>query len=822
VGCGSACHDRRSSHPDGQPPGETGNEPTPRTTDTPAHTSDQRLAALAVGCGAATTLLGAIGIAGWTLHVSRLKSFAPGLGEIKVNAAIGLVLVGAAALLHLRGRTPRISRVLGALAAVIGALTVIEYVLGVDLGIDQLLFTTPEPARSALAPGRMGLNTALCLALGGGALIVPGRRERRSGWRWPALAALAIAGLSLLSLIGYVFGAPRLEAGFIGRDLARQSLQSTAALALLAGALWLAHPREAPLALLRSAGAGGRLMRHMLVAVVVLPILLGWLRLEGQDAGLYATAEGVALYCTALIVLFVPILWRSAQTIERYDRELRGQELRWQAILRSDRLGVLVRDAGGRLVECNDRLAEILGTTPAALIGTTAADIMAPAEAEAVERERAGLTAPDTSRAFPQADRAITLRDGRRVSIRVTACMIPSADGEPGSAVFLVDDLTERKQMEDELAHARRIESIGRLAAGIGHELNNKLAIVLGFNQRVAKRLGSDDAVRADLAEIRGAAEHAAALTQNLLAFGRQQMLEQRPIVVGDVVAGIARILDPALGPQIELVIDDRSGGAQVLGDRAQLEQVLVNLAVNAQEAMPRGGRITLTTACTTRAEPGHSRWVTVAVADTGHGIAPEIHEQVFEPFFTTKEFGHGAGLGLSTALGIVEQSGGTITIDSPPGRGVTATIELPALAPAESPPAGAPRPVTVLLVEDDEPVREIIALMLRDAGLLVSAAGGATEALDVLASASPAIDVLATDIVLGDVHGGELARRARALDPALRVLYISGYDGEAVIREDMPHGDGFLTKPFTPQELLGAIRATLAAAPNEDRALTS
>jgi two-component system cell cycle sensor histidine kinase/response regulator CckA len=242
---------------------------------------------------------------------------------------------------------------------------------------------------------------------------------------------------------------------------------------------------------------------------------------------------------------------------------------------------------------------------------------------------------------------------------------------------------------------------------------------------------------------------------------------------------------------------------------------------------------------------------VTVAVADTGRGIAPEICEQVFEPFFTTKEFGHGAGLGLSTALGIVEQSGGTITIASSPGQGVTATIELPALAPAREPspepdpappaaglapvpapasarapapepePPDAPRPVTVLLVEDDEPVREIVALMLRDAGLLVSSAGDAIEALDVLASTSPAIDVLATDIVLGDVHGGELARRARALAPGLRVLYISGYDGEAVIREDMPRGDGFLTKPFTAQELLGAIRATLAAAPTEDRAAT-
>ena len=409
--------------------------------------------------------------------------------------------------------------------------------------------------------------------------------------------------------------------------------------------------------------------------------------------------------------------------------QLRGLDPRWSAVFRSPRLGVLVRDGDGRLVECNARFAEMLGTTPQALIGTTAADIMTPAQADIVERERARLRPRrqgDSS--DPEAERTMTLRDGRQLTLRVTACTIPGTSTSPPMSVFLVDDLTEQKRLEREIAVARRHESMARLTAGITHELNNKLAIIVGYAGVISKRLEPDDPAQSGLEEITTAAAHSAALTRDLLAFGQQQILAEQPLVVSDILAQLARILDPALGPQIELTIEDDSAGARVTGDPAQLEQALVNLALNAQDAMPDGGRLTIAATITTRPDQAGTptRWVTFSLSDTGTGIPEDIQAQIVEPFFTTKEFGQGAGLGLSTAAGIIEQSGGTITIRSLPGNGTTAIVQLPALeiapppAKDHKPPlasghptqaipptrSSAPQPTDSLMLEDDTGLR--------------------------------------------------------------------------------------------------------------------
>jgi PAS domain S-box-containing protein len=374
--------------------------------------------------------------------------------------------------------------------------------------------------------------------------------------------------------------------------------------------------------------------------------------------------------------------------IDGINDEPRGRDLRWRAVFRSPRLGVLVRDGDGRLVECNARFAEMLGTTPQALIGTTAADIMTPAQADIVERDRARLRPLQGASSDPEAERTMTLRDGRQLILRVTACTIPGTSASLPMSVFLVDDLTEQKRLEHEIDLARRHESMARLTAGIAHELNNQLAIVLGFTGVLAKRLGPEDPSQPSLEQIKTAAERSAALTRDLLAFGKQQILAQQPLVISDIIATVVRVQAPTLGPQIELTIENQSDGARVTGDPAKLEQALINLGLNAQDAMPHGGRLTIATAVTARPDqPGTpARWVTISMSDTGSGIPENIQEQIFEPFFTTKEFGQGAGLGLSTALGIIEQSGGTITIRSLPGHGTTAIVQLPALENAPPP----------------------------------------------------------------------------------------------------------------------------------------
>jgi PAS domain S-box-containing protein len=773
----------------------------------------KRLAAIAADLVA---LLGCLTLAGWIFDVERLRSFAPALGQMKGNTAIAFVLLGLAARLHAAGRHRGPAALLAGLAALLGLATLVEYVFGARLGIDQLLFSDPQLPDSPLAPGRMGAETAVGLLVGGGALSLWSIRGR--GFALLETAALAIGVLGLLAVLGYVFGVPRLAVGFVGRNLTPISLQSSLAFLLYGTALMLAHPRQGLVALLRSPSAGGALIRRLLVPVIGLPILLGYLRLRGQDAGLYGTADGVALYTTAIIGLFGALVWQAARMIERYDVTLRIDEQRWRAIFDADRIGVVVRDPEFRLLECNHRFAEIFGFTPEELVGTSPGDIMGSDEAalaestipEAWDRPQVGL----------DFERSVTVRDGRSRRLRISVFPVSDAGGDPLYQVILVDDLTERRRLEDELAHTRRIESIGRLAGGIAHELNNKLAVILGFSDLIAKDLARDHPVQESLREVRAAAEHSAALTSDLLSFGRQQMLEPRPLVVSEICADLLRILRPALGGDVELVVEDDSDGACVMGDRAQLEQVLVNLALNARDAMPGGGRLSIRTGVIAPAadDADGPRRVTISISDTGVGMTDEVRERIFEPFFTTKEFGQGAGLGLATALGIVVQSGGRITVDSSPGHGTTVLVELPETAAPAGAAAGHPDEardkggLCVLLVEDEEQVRQLLQLLLEDAGHRVTSAAGGVEALRILRDVTRPIDLLLTDMVLGDVHGSEVARQARELRPELLVVYMSGYDGEFAQRGDAPPADGILAKPFTDRELASTLQEAVAS----------
>ncbi|MGH2856570.1 MAG: hybrid sensor histidine kinase/response regulator [Solirubrobacteraceae bacterium] len=765
-------------------------------------------------------LLGLIGLAGWVFGVRRLASFDPSLGQMKANTAICLVALGAAAGLHAlrRGRWP--AAVMAVFACAVGVATFVEYATGARLGIDTLLFADPTPVHSAAAPGRMGAETAVGFALAGAAIA--GWTVRARHVLWIEAGGVVLAVVALLALIGYAFDAPHVSSGFIGEDLAPVSLQTGVAFLLCSASLLLAHPHSGVVPLLRSRGAGGVLTRLLLLPAVALPVALGVLELIGDRRNLYPTAEGVALYATALIVLFGWLVWQSARTLDRYDETLRIDEQRWRAIFDTERIGVVIRDPDGQLLECNQRYAEIMGSTPGELAGTYPADIMSTEQAalamatypEAWERPRAGV----------DVERTLTLRDGREIRIRVTVFAVTDPDGRPRYQVLLVDDLTERRRMEEELAHTRRIESIGRLAGGVAHELNNKLAVILGFNDLIAQDLGPAHPVQESLREVRAAAEHSAALTHDLLSFGRQQLLDRRPLNVSEICASLVRILRPAVGQQIDLAVEDESGDALVLGDRAQIEQVLVNLALNARDAMPDGGRLTIRTSVTPSAggaEAGPRR-VLISVTDTGVGMDEEVRDRIFEPFFTTKEFGQGAGLGLATALGIVVQSGGTINVDSRPGHGTTVAVDLPevgadgavGMAPgataASTPSETAAARQCVLVVEDEPQVRRLVGLLLEDAGHRVLSVADGSEALDALHRES-AIDLLLTDMVLPDIHGGELARRARALRPELRIIYMSGYESRADTQDGAPPADGVLAKPFTEEQLTSAVQEALA-----------
>ena len=359
----------------------------------------------------------------------------------------------------------------------------------------------------------------------------------------------------------------------------------------------------------------------------------------------------------------------------------------------------------------------------------------------------------------------------------------------------------DRRAAEERLRQAAKMEAVGQLAGGVAHDFNNLLTVINGYSGQALKAARPGDPHAEALAEIHAAGRRAAALTRQLLAFGRRQVLQPREVGLNGLVADLVRMLGRLLGEDVRLVTDLSPAAGAVRVDPGQLEQVVVNLCVNARDAMPRGGTLTVATDAVARPAPDAGadgppgRYARLAVTDTGCGMTDAVRERVFEPFFTTKGVGEGSGLGLSTVLGIVEQSGGRVEVRTAPGAGSTFAVLLPrtSAAPAAEAEAPAPRPAaprgreTVLLVEDEPAVRRLAAAVLRRAGYAVLEAGGAAEAAGAHARAAGAVALLLTDVVMPHQSGRELADRLTRADPGLRVLFMSGYPGDRVGRYGVP-----------------------------------
>ena len=371
------------------------------------------------------------------------------------------------------------------------------------------------------------------------------------------------------------------------------------------------------------------------------------------------------------------------------------------------------------------------------------------------------------------------------------------------------------RDSEAQLRQSQKLEAVGTLAGGVAHDFNNLLTVISGYTQLAVMRTGKDSPAAEDLRQVVAAADHAGVLTQQLLAFSRKQVMQPRVLDLGDAVAGVEGMLRRLIGAHITLVVDHDGQPMRVKADPGQLEQVLMNLAVNARDAMHDGGGGTLTISLGNGALPNGAPAVTLVVRDTGTGMPAAVRDRIFEPFFTTKAPGKGTGLGLATVYGIVAQSGGVIAVDSEPGIGTAFTIALPAVgdaAPAEStlardtsaPPRGTE---TVLLVEDTDAVRALAARALESCGYTVLAARSGVEALDLARQHGGAVDLLLTDVVMPGISGPQLAERLAAERPNLCVMYMSGYADDAILQFELDPGTAFLRKPFTPSILARAVR---------------
>jgi PAS domain S-box-containing protein len=404
---------------------------------------------------------------------------------------------------------------------------------------------------------------------------------------------------------------------------------------------------------------------------------------------------------------------------------------------------------------------------------------------------------------------------------------VADASGQLERVARVTQDITDRKQLELQFLQAQKLEGIGRLAGGIAHDFNNLLTAIGGYADLAWQSLTAEAQIRGDLEEIQKAVDRASNLTRQLLAFARKQIIEPRILNLNDLIVEMDKLLRRVIGEDIDLVTRPAPGLGWVKADPGQIEQVLINLAVNARDAMPEGGKLTIETrnvVLDSTYARGHQSvtegsYVLLAVSDTGVGMDAEVQSHLFEPFFTTKGRGKGTGLGLATCYGIVKQHGGNIWVYSEVGQGTTFKIYLPRAeepADAAAPPAE-PRALprgkeTVLVVEDEAAVRVLAARVLREQGYTVLEAGDGAEAMRVAAASAPsAIDLLLTDVVMPHMSGTAVAAQITARYPNLKVLFISGYTDSAIVHHGrLDEGVAFLHKPFTPPVLIRKVREVL------------
>jgi two-component system cell cycle sensor histidine kinase/response regulator CckA len=410
---------------------------------------------------------------------------------------------------------------------------------------------------------------------------------------------------------------------------------------------------------------------------------------------------------------------------------------------------------------------------------------------------------------------------GERKTLRLTAVPLLGSSGEIVGAMSIAEDITEKKareaaelQRSEQQQHSQRLEAVGRLAGGIAHDFNNLLTGILSYSDLILQELRPDDPLLKDVEQIRDAGQRAAGLTRHLLAFSRRQLLRPRVVSLNAMVTELAPMLQRLLGTDVALETELDPELGNVFVDPAQMEQTLINLTLNARDAMPSGGQLWIGTSNTDlEGEP----YIALSVSDTGVGMDPETQARIFEPFFTTKQGGGGRGLGLATVHGAVEQSGGRILVDSAPGQGTTFTIYLPrhwsteaAIGTAEQrmPEVGTE---TLLLVEDESAVRTSIRRLLEWHGYTVIEARNGADALNVYNAHEGNIDLVLTDVVMPEMGGYELIEQLRARRPDLRVLFMSGYTDRPPISDgSIPPRTGYLEKPFTVETLMRRLRQVL------------
>lgn len=558
----------------------------------------------------------------------------------------------------------------------------------------------------------------------------------------------------------------------------------------------------------------------------------GYSMCDAEAIEIRASAPEPSCVCEMRVV---PFEWKGQPAFLASLRDVtlsRKNEARFRRLAESGIIGVVTGDLEGHVVDANETFLKTIGYSREDLLNGSLRwlDVIPPEHLDFAQSNAEELRNEGVRPAF---EIELLRKDGSRAPVLMGSAMI---DGS--TFIAYTADVSERRlaetarqkaeerlrKSEEQLRHAQKMEAVGRLAGGVAHDFNNLLSVVLSFAQMVCDSLEPGDPIRADVEEIGRAGERGAALTRQLLLFSRQQPAEPCSLDLNDVLGGMTRMLQRILGEDVELVTVLEPNLGHVLADRGSIEQVIMNLAVNARDAMPTGGRLTIESANVmlddafvedhVEATPGPS--VMLAITDTGIGMDPVTQARIFEPFFTTKETGKGTGLGLSTVFGIVRQTGGGVWVYSEPGQGTTFKIYLPRTDVRSEvrtlePAATLFGSETILVVDDNAQVRTVAVSILRRYGYQVLEAKGPEEALSLGKELGSPIDLLLSDVVMPQMNGPALAKKLLEMHPLMKVLCMSGYTDDSIVRHGVLSDEfAFLQKPITPDALARKVREVL------------
>jgi len=782
----------------------------------------------------ALVALGLCVLIGWARGIAVLITVLPGRISMKPNTAIGFLCAGIA-LLYLTKRTPSVtSRIVAAVCAsvvmALGALTLLEYGANLDLGIDQLLF---KDFAQFPFPGRMAHITAVNFWMAGASLFLLALPKERA--TWSQLLSLSTGLSALLAIIGYLYGVPLFYGSIRYTSMA---LHTGVGFLILSAAILHCQPASGVMNHVTSSQAGGWLARRLMPIAVTAPVLLGAVYIQ-SNFSLKDARLALACLMICQVVLFVMLIWALAYRLNRSEVErtstraaLQSSQQNYRIMFEEAIVGIFQSAPSGKLLSVNPAMAHIFGYESAREMMESVSDIAYQLYVDPGRREEFKRLIEEQG-AVRNFECQMYRKNGSKIWLSANArCVMQEGAVVRYDGTF--EDVTERKSLEDQLRQAQKMEAVGRLAGGVAHDFNNAIGVIVGYSSLLKERLASDSASLRYADEVGKAGHRAAALTRQLLAFSRKQIIQPVVLNLNSVVGETEKMLRRLIGEDIEISILRDPDLGRVRADPGQIDQILMNLTVNARDAMPRGGKLIIETANAeldetnlsqhAYAKPG--RYVMLSVSDNGCGMSKETQAHIFEPFFTTKMPGQGTGLGLSTVYGIVKQSDGYIWVYSEPGQGARFKIYFPRVEaaaqalPAPDLSASPGGTETIFLVEDDEAMRMLTRNCLESSGYTVLDVRDGEAAIQAVSQHDGPIHLLLTDIVMPGISGRQLAESLAVARREIRTLYISGYTADIIAERGILEPEvALLEKPFTKEALLRKVRKALDGEPSAQAA---